>query len=155
MDGHRTNAFVVIDNFTNLLNDEWGILREASFPRRVSVVNSGLTSNDTQFAYTNFRPETNSGPVVRQRVALGRSAVGVQLRVLRPRNAESKHWIKDRGGVARPPLFFYACKASSPRCVRRNRHRRWASAKPTLTASWHGKRSWSALSLPPSRDVSS
>ncbi len=28
----RTAAFVVIDNFTNLLNDEWGILRQADFP---------------------------------------------------------------------------------------------------------------------------
>ena len=28
----RTSAFIVIDNFTNLLNDEWGILREADFP---------------------------------------------------------------------------------------------------------------------------
>ncbi len=28
----RTSAFIVIDNFTNLLNDEWGILREPNFP---------------------------------------------------------------------------------------------------------------------------
>ena len=28
----KTSAFIVIDNFTNLLNDEWGILREANFP---------------------------------------------------------------------------------------------------------------------------
>lgn len=28
----RTSAFIVIDNFTNLLNDEWGVLREADFP---------------------------------------------------------------------------------------------------------------------------
>jgi hypothetical protein len=62
-EGHRTNAFVVIDNFTNLLNDEWGILREASFPRRVSVVDSRLTNNNTQFAYSNFNPR-NSSPVV-------------------------------------------------------------------------------------------
>lgn len=33
--GHRTSAFVVIDNFTNLLNDEWGILREVDFPATV------------------------------------------------------------------------------------------------------------------------
>jgi hypothetical protein len=62
-EGHRTNAFVVIDNFTNLLNDEWGILREASFPRRVSVVDSRLTNGNTQFAYSNFNPR-NSAPVV-------------------------------------------------------------------------------------------
>lgn len=30
--GHKTSAFLIIDNFTNLLNDEWGILREPGFP---------------------------------------------------------------------------------------------------------------------------
>lgn len=63
MAGHRTNAFIVIDNFTNLLNDEWGILREASFPRRVGVVDSELTNGDTQFAYSDFDPETNASVV--------------------------------------------------------------------------------------------
>ncbi|MDY6976744.1 MAG: hypothetical protein SVW51_11050, partial [Pseudomonadota bacterium] len=27
---HSANAFFVIDNFTNLLNDDWGVLEEAS-----------------------------------------------------------------------------------------------------------------------------
>lgn len=31
----RSSAFIVVDNFTNLLNDEWGILREADFPLTV------------------------------------------------------------------------------------------------------------------------
>ncbi len=31
----RTSAFIVIDNFTNLLNDEWGILRQVDFPSLV------------------------------------------------------------------------------------------------------------------------
>lgn len=35
-EGDRTKAFVVIDNFTNLLNDEWGVLRQANFPLTVS-----------------------------------------------------------------------------------------------------------------------
>ncbi|MAK61466.1 MAG: cell envelope biogenesis protein OmpA [Ponticaulis sp.] len=29
---HKGSVFVIIDNFTNLLNDEWGILREPGFP---------------------------------------------------------------------------------------------------------------------------
>ncbi|MEM9738690.1 MAG: TonB-dependent receptor [Pseudomonadota bacterium] len=33
----RTSAFIIIDNFTNLLNDEWGILREPGFPPNVDV----------------------------------------------------------------------------------------------------------------------
>ena len=30
--GHKTKVFMIIDNFTNLLNDEWGILRQVAFP---------------------------------------------------------------------------------------------------------------------------
>ncbi len=29
---HKGSVFVVVDNFTNLLNDEWGVLREPGFP---------------------------------------------------------------------------------------------------------------------------
>ncbi|NMH61400.1 TonB-dependent receptor [Alteromonas ponticola] len=28
MEGHKASAFIVIDNFTNLLNDDWGVLEE-------------------------------------------------------------------------------------------------------------------------------
>ncbi|MGB1068496.1 MAG: TonB-dependent receptor [Henriciella sp.] len=34
---HQAEAFIVIDNFTNLLNDEWGILREPDFPPTVPL----------------------------------------------------------------------------------------------------------------------
>ncbi|MEM7741160.1 MAG: hypothetical protein AAF225_10205 [Pseudomonadota bacterium] len=36
-DGHNAAAFIVIDNFTNLLNDEWGVLREPDFPPTVEI----------------------------------------------------------------------------------------------------------------------
>lgn len=32
---HRATGFIVVDNFTNLLNDEWGVLRQADFPLTV------------------------------------------------------------------------------------------------------------------------
>jgi hypothetical protein len=38
MAGHKTSAFVVVENLGNLLNDEWGVLREASFPQSQGVV---------------------------------------------------------------------------------------------------------------------
>ena len=38
-DGHRASAFMVVDNLTNLLNDDWGVLKEASFPRLVEEGN--------------------------------------------------------------------------------------------------------------------
>ena len=34
-DGHKSTAFLVVDNFTNLLNDDWGILNQADFPNTV------------------------------------------------------------------------------------------------------------------------
>ena len=34
-DGHYASAFLVIDNLTNLLNDEWGVLKQHNFPRTV------------------------------------------------------------------------------------------------------------------------
>ncbi|MEM7100226.1 MAG: TonB-dependent receptor [Pseudomonadota bacterium] len=36
----KASAFLVIDNFTNLLNDEWGVLREVDFPNNVERGNS-------------------------------------------------------------------------------------------------------------------
>lgn len=35
-DGDRASAYFVIDNFTNFLNDEWGVLRRAGFPYGVT-----------------------------------------------------------------------------------------------------------------------
>ncbi len=34
-EGHSASAFMVIDNLTNLLNDEWGVLNQHNFPRTV------------------------------------------------------------------------------------------------------------------------
>jgi hypothetical protein len=31
----RMSAFIVVDNLTNLINDDWGVLYEASFPRTI------------------------------------------------------------------------------------------------------------------------
>jgi hypothetical protein len=35
-DGHRASAFLVIDNLTNLLNDDWGVLYKHNFPNAVT-----------------------------------------------------------------------------------------------------------------------
>jgi len=34
---HRASAFIVIDNLTNLLNDDWGVLYQHNFPRTVAA----------------------------------------------------------------------------------------------------------------------
>tara|TARA_R110002167_G_scaffold126186_1_gene306791 strand:+ start:19 stop:3183 length:3165 start_codon:yes stop_codon:yes gene_type:complete len=52
-EGHKGNAFVVIENLGNLLNDDWGVLKEASFPRQQSVVDASI--NDAgQYVYNSF-----------------------------------------------------------------------------------------------------
>lgn len=41
---HNFAAFLMIENVGNMINDDWGVLREVSFPRRVTVIgvpNSG------------------------------------------------------------------------------------------------------------------
>ncbi len=40
--GHKSSAFIVVDNFTNLLNDDWGILREPGFPAVCTVDTAGV-----------------------------------------------------------------------------------------------------------------
>ncbi len=54
---HRTSGFIAIDNFTNLLNDEWGVLRQANFPLTVA---EGTTD-----------PEARIGNASRYEVRLG------------------------------------------------------------------------------------
>jgi hypothetical protein len=35
-DGHTASAFMVIDNLTNLLSDDWGVLYQHNFPFAVT-----------------------------------------------------------------------------------------------------------------------
>ncbi|MBR9907722.1 MAG: TonB-dependent receptor [Gammaproteobacteria bacterium] len=54
-DGHKSSLYFVVDNLTNLLNDDWGVLYETSFPRTVSLANVSITDqNQWQFdSFTN------------------------------------------------------------------------------------------------------
>jgi len=36
-DGHRGSAFIVIENLTNLINSEWGVMYQANFPYGVTL----------------------------------------------------------------------------------------------------------------------
>ena len=51
--GHKAKAFFVIDNLTNLLNDDWGVMYEAGFPQTVSVVNATI-NEDGQYVFNEF-----------------------------------------------------------------------------------------------------
>lgn len=53
MKGHKASAFLVIENFGNLLNDDWGVMYEASFPRAQQVV-GGSINDQNQYVYERF-----------------------------------------------------------------------------------------------------
>ncbi len=44
--GDRTEVFMVVDNLTNLINDDWGVLEQPSFPRTLTVGQPLSTSTD-------------------------------------------------------------------------------------------------------------
>ncbi len=50
---HRTEAFVIIENVGNLINDEWGIYRQPDFPGNVGIVNGELL-DDGRLQYNQF-----------------------------------------------------------------------------------------------------
>lgn len=51
-DGHKISTFLLIENFGNLLDDEWGVLKEASFPRYQGVVDASIS--DGMYRYDDF-----------------------------------------------------------------------------------------------------
>lgn len=62
----RVKAYLIVENFLNLLNDDWGVLYERSFPRTADIVEASLVDtagtptdfSDDQYLFTNFFPET-------------------------------------------------------------------------------------------------
>jgi hypothetical protein len=64
MSGHRTSAFLVVDNLGNLLNDEWGVLQEASFPLTDDVVQASINGSG-QYVFERFNAPSLSGRVTR------------------------------------------------------------------------------------------
>lgn len=52
-EGHKSSAFIVIENFGNFLNDDWGVMKEASFPRAQQTVR-GRINDEGQYVYERF-----------------------------------------------------------------------------------------------------
>ena len=53
---HKGSVFIIIENFGNLLNDDWGVLYEQSFPRNQAVVDASYDMATDQYTFTSFRP---------------------------------------------------------------------------------------------------
>ncbi len=52
--GHKLAGWIVFKNLCNLLNNEWCVLREASFPRRQAIVDVGLSEDGSQYVFEEF-----------------------------------------------------------------------------------------------------
>ena len=75
MDGHKGEAFFVIDNLTNMLNDDWGVLRKGSFVgnRMLKV----KTNDQGQYVYSDFSARSAEQSVQRD-ASLWEMRVGVR-----------------------------------------------------------------------------
>ncbi len=51
---HRFAGFLIIENVGNLINDDWGVLKEQSFPRNQQVVGFSLDTANNQYIYEEF-----------------------------------------------------------------------------------------------------
>lgn len=50
---HYASAFIVIENFGNMLNDDWGVMYETSFPRAQEMVDAYI-NDDNKYVYEEF-----------------------------------------------------------------------------------------------------
>ena len=57
MPGHKASAYFVIENFGNMLNDDWGVLKEGDFLQ--GAVTTSITS-DGQYSYDEFHNPSSS-----------------------------------------------------------------------------------------------
>ncbi|HET6630723.1 MAG TPA: TonB-dependent receptor, partial [Woeseiaceae bacterium] len=63
LEGHNFGAFMIIENIGNLINDDWGVLKEQSFPRNVPVVEFEIDEATNQYIYNAFRTPAPQGRV--------------------------------------------------------------------------------------------
>jgi hypothetical protein len=56
-ENHYAQVFFVIENLTNLLNDDWGVYYEQGFPRNRAIATVGLDDNGTPADFTDDRYE--------------------------------------------------------------------------------------------------
>jgi hypothetical protein len=54
MPEHNFAAFLLIENVGNLINDDWGVLKEQGFPRNQSVVDFDLDQANNRYIYNEF-----------------------------------------------------------------------------------------------------
>ena len=70
---HRSLAFVTVENLGNLLNDEWGIVREHGFPGAVGIVDGTYDLATDTYTFSTFSPvnESRQGEPSQWKVRVG------------------------------------------------------------------------------------
>ena len=75
MAGHKAKAFFVINNLTNLLNDDWGVMYEARFPQTAPVVDATVNADGT-YTFNRFISPTPQARVAN--ASLWKMTVGIK-----------------------------------------------------------------------------
>lgn len=75
MSNHRSSLFMVVENLGNLLNDDWGVQHEASFPRAQTAVDASMDEQGN-YVYESFRDP--SGPTRVGNSSLWKLRVGIR-----------------------------------------------------------------------------
>lgn len=53
-EGHKMSAYFVIKNLGNLINDSWGVMNQASFPRMFGIVDMEIDTVNNQYVFNEF-----------------------------------------------------------------------------------------------------
>ena len=75
MEGHKGEAFFVIDNLTNLLNDDWGVLKKGPFVG-ASMISTSL-DDQGRYVYSDFNAN-NANTSVQSDASVWQMRVGVR-----------------------------------------------------------------------------
>ncbi|MGQ0835417.1 MAG: TonB-dependent receptor, partial [Gammaproteobacteria bacterium] len=54
VDGHKFSAFFMIENLGNLINDDWGVFNEQSFPHNLQLVEFTRNATTNQYNFNTF-----------------------------------------------------------------------------------------------------
>jgi len=61
--GHKFAGWITVKNLCNLINDEWCVLKEASFPRAQGLVDMEISEDGQQYIYEEFIEPSGQGRV--------------------------------------------------------------------------------------------
>jgi len=76
-EGHKFEAFLIVENLTNLINSEWGVLEEVSFPLLQATVGAYINS-DGKYVFEDFIQPSGESRVAN--ASLWKARIGLSYR---------------------------------------------------------------------------